>query len=147
MASSSSSLRTHEQLDQQRTTNNNSDNTATIIGGYKFEVYGKVQGVFFRKYTQQKANELQLQGWIRNTYRTTVEGVVVSANVQKRNEMKVWLQTIGSPKSSIDHAEFRTLDINNNEDDQLIIDSVLQQSIPFDVKKTSKNKSSDRKRK
>ena len=39
-----------------------------------FEVYGKVQGVFFRKYTQARAEELNLRGWIRNTSRRTVEG-------------------------------------------------------------------------
>ena len=39
-----------------------------------FEVYGKVQGVFFRKYTQARAEELNLKGWIRNTSRRTVEG-------------------------------------------------------------------------
>ena len=29
-----------------------------------FEVFGKVQGVFFRKYTQKKGNELGLRGLI-----------------------------------------------------------------------------------
>ena len=42
--------------------------------GYSFEVFGIVQGVSFRKYTQQQALELGMRGWIRNTYRNTVEG-------------------------------------------------------------------------
>ena len=32
-----------------------------------FEVFGKVQGVFFRKYTQRQAVELGVRGWIMNT--------------------------------------------------------------------------------
>ena len=32
-----------------------------------FEVFGKVQGVYFRKHTQAKARELGLTGWVQNT--------------------------------------------------------------------------------
>lgn len=32
-----------------------------------FEVFGKVQGVFFRKFTQNKANELKVRGFIQNS--------------------------------------------------------------------------------
>ena len=32
-----------------------------------FEVFGKVQGVFFRKFTNEKANSLGLRGWVKNT--------------------------------------------------------------------------------
>ncbi|CAH2084955.1 unnamed protein product [Euphydryas editha] len=39
-----------------------------------FEVFGRVQGVFFRKYTKQQADKLDLKGWCRNTSRGTVEG-------------------------------------------------------------------------
>ncbi|XP_060575297.1 acylphosphatase-1-like [Ruditapes philippinarum] len=37
-----------------------------------FEVFGKVQGVFFRRYTQKKAKELHIVGWVMNTHRGTV---------------------------------------------------------------------------
>ena len=30
-------------------------------------VKGKVQGVFFRKYTKLKADELNVKGWVKNT--------------------------------------------------------------------------------
>lgn len=40
----------------------------------EFEVFGKVQGVYFRKYTQNKANELGIFGWCKNTARNTVVG-------------------------------------------------------------------------
>lgn len=34
----------------------------------------QVQGVFFRKYTQQRATQLGLVGWCRNTESGTVKG-------------------------------------------------------------------------
>lgn len=36
-------------------------------------IIGKVQGVFFRKYTQQKALSLNLFGWVRNRTDGSVE--------------------------------------------------------------------------
>ncbi len=36
-------------------------------------VHGRVQGVAFRYYTQQTAQELQLSGWVRNLPDKTVE--------------------------------------------------------------------------
>ena len=41
----------------------------------KYEVFGKVQGVFFRKYTKKEADKLSLVGWVMNTDRKTVIGV------------------------------------------------------------------------
>jgi acylphosphatase len=36
-------------------------------------VHGRVQGVFFRVYTRDKANQLNLVGWVRNNRDGTVE--------------------------------------------------------------------------
>eukprot|EP00565_Helicotheca_tamesis_P004169 CAMPEP_0185737230 /NCGR_PEP_ID=MMETSP1171-20130828/29964_1 /TAXON_ID=374046 /ORGANISM="Helicotheca tamensis, Strain CCMP826" /LENGTH=160 /DNA_ID=CAMNT_0028408105 /DNA_START=191 /DNA_END=673 /DNA_ORIENTATION=- len=90
--------------------------TATDLSteGFGFEVHGKVQGVNFRKYTQQKANSLDLLGWVRNTPIGTVVGEAVSpansnAKAETLEEMKHWLQHIGSPMSRIDKVEFSTL--------------------------------------
>jgi acylphosphatase len=38
-------------------------------------VHGRVQGVNFRYYTMQTANELELTGWVRNQIEGTVEVV------------------------------------------------------------------------
>jgi acylphosphatase len=37
------------------------------------KVHGIVQGVFFRKFTQQKANALGIKGWVKNSEDSTVE--------------------------------------------------------------------------
>ncbi|EDV43534.2 uncharacterized protein Dana_GF18541 [Drosophila ananassae] len=70
-----------------------------------FEVFGRVQGVFFRKYTEQTAQKLGLKGWCMNTKEGTVKGQL-EGPLPQLNEMKHWLQTKGSPKSVIEKAEF-----------------------------------------
>uniref|UniRef100_A0A8C0JDX5 Acylphosphatase n=1 Tax=Chelonoidis abingdonii TaxID=106734 RepID=A0A8C0JDX5_CHEAB len=41
-----------------------------------YEVFGKVQGVFFRKYTQAEGKKLGLVGWVQNTEDGTVQGQI-----------------------------------------------------------------------
>ena len=77
--------------------------------GWSFEVTGKVQGVFFRKHTILKAQQLGLAGWVRNTRRGTVEGQIAARTQAKLDEMKDWLQNTGSPASRIDGAHFAAL--------------------------------------
>ncbi|KAI5702050.1 hypothetical protein M8J75_016075 [Diaphorina citri] len=85
----------------------NSD-TMSDITSVEFEVFGKVQGVFFRKYTQSKANELGLKGWCQNTPTGTVIGVIEGPPAAVA-EMKHWLETTGSPSSRIDRVDFKDL--------------------------------------
>ncbi|XP_050316464.1 acylphosphatase-2 isoform X2 [Bactrocera neohumeralis] len=70
-----------------------------------FEVFGKVQGVFFRKHTEKQAKLFGLRGWCMNTSQGTVRGQM-EGELDKVNEMKNWLETKGSPKSRIDKAVF-----------------------------------------
>ena len=72
----------------------------------EFEVFGRVQGVFFRKYTQQKAKSINVRGWIRNTEKRTVEGELEGTS-ETIEAMKIWLQKEGSPSSRIDQAVFK----------------------------------------
>ena len=72
----------------------------------EFEVFGRVQGVFFRKYTQQKAKSINIRGWIRNTERRTVEGEIEGTS-EVIETMKNWLRMEGSPSSRIDQAVFK----------------------------------------
>mmetsp|Transcript_72343 Transcript_72343/g.192864 ORF Transcript_72343/g.192864 Transcript_72343/m.192864 type:complete len:120 (-) Transcript_72343:23-382(-) len=71
----------------------------------EFEVFGKVQRVFFRKYTKLKADELSLTGWCVNTPEGTVKGVVCGS-MEALRSFKQWASKEGSPQSQIQKAVF-----------------------------------------
>lgn len=73
-----------------------------------FEVFGRVQGVFFRKYTKQEAEKLNLTGWCENTRDDTVRGEIEGAQ-SNINQMKEWLERTGSPSSRVTKAVFSTI--------------------------------------
>ncbi|ALC47409.1 CG18371 [Drosophila busckii] len=71
----------------------------------EFEVFGKVQGVYFRRHAERKAKTLGLRGWCMNTDNNSVKGYIEGPRTEM-NVMKEWLKTTGSPASSIHRAEF-----------------------------------------
>mmetsp|Transcript_1572 Transcript_1572/g.2428 ORF Transcript_1572/g.2428 Transcript_1572/m.2428 type:complete len:169 (+) Transcript_1572:63-569(+) len=102
------------------------------VGGFAFEIYGKVQQVSFRKYTQKQAREIgEIVGWIRNTEKGTVEGEVASRSVGKRQALQEWLRTTGSPKSRIESAHFEDLSFQRAEE-------MLNEMDDFKVAKTKR---------
>ncbi|XP_052425483.1 acylphosphatase-2 isoform X1 [Carassius gibelio] len=70
-----------------------------------FEVFGNVQGVCFRMYTEAEAQKLGVTGWVKNTRQGTVVGQV-QGHPEKVKEMKYWLSKVGSPSSRIHRAQF-----------------------------------------
>lgn len=78
--------------------------TSTLLC-IRFEVFGKVQGVFFRRSTLEQATALGLSGWCMNTVEGTVKGVL-EGDADKIELMKHWLQYKGSPHSKIDKVTF-----------------------------------------
>ncbi|NWI90750.1 ACYP1 protein, partial [Pitta sordida] len=78
---------------------------AEALVSVDYEVSGKVQGVFFRKYTQAEAERLGLVGWVRNSGHGTVRGRVQGPAARVR-ELQEWLSKVGSPQSRISRAEF-----------------------------------------
>lgn len=94
-------------VDSMATSNNPKSSTETSgsLMACDFEIFGKVQGVFFRKYTQQQATKLNLVGWVKNAATGTVQGHM-EGRKDDINQMKTWLRTKGSPKSKITKAEF-----------------------------------------
>jgi len=52
-------------------------------------ISGRVQGIFFRANTQQKAEQLGIKGWVRNTSDGKVEAVFVG-DKQKVDEIIKW---------------------------------------------------------
>ncbi|KAM9465719.1 acylphosphatase-1-like [Clarias gariepinus] len=80
-----------------------------------YEVHGRVQGVFFRKYTQSEGKKLGLVGWVKNTPAGTVEGQLQGPSSNVR-QMQEWLRSTGSPKSRIVKADFSNEKIIKNVD-------------------------------
>ncbi|XP_061481705.1 acylphosphatase-2 isoform X2 [Rhineura floridana] len=76
-----------------------------ILKSVDYEVFGRVQGVCFRMYTEERARKMGVVGWVKNTRQGTVTGQVQGPE-EKVNEMKTWLANIGSPSSRIDRTKF-----------------------------------------
>jgi acylphosphatase len=66
-------------------------------------VSGRVQGVFFRHYTLQKALELGLKGWVRNLEDGRVE-VVCEGEEDKVKSMAAWCKK-GPPGAFVKDTE------------------------------------------
>jgi len=60
-------------------------------------VSGRVQGVFFRAYAKQKADQLDIFGWVKNTDDGRVE-LIIEGDKAKVSRMVDWLEA--GPKSA-----------------------------------------------
>ncbi len=72
---------------------------------YNIIVSGKVQGVWFRAYTKEKAQELGLTGWVKNNIDGTVE-IEVEGDEDKLKEFLNWCW-IGSPASKVTDVKYK----------------------------------------
>ncbi|XP_018419827.1 PREDICTED: acylphosphatase-2 [Nanorana parkeri] len=70
-----------------------------------YEVFGRVQGVCFRMYTEDEAKKVGVVGWVKNTRQGTVAGQVQGLE-DKVSSIKAWLSKVGSPSSRIDRTVF-----------------------------------------
>jgi acylphosphatase len=66
-------------------------------------ISGRVQGVWFRASAKQKAEQLGIKGWIRNTSDGSVEAVF-EGEEKSVNEMIEWCNH-GPPLSKIENVE------------------------------------------
>ncbi len=66
-------------------------------------IYGRVQGVFFRAWTEDKALELRLKGWVRNNPDGTVE--VVAEGSEKDLETLISWCRKGPPDARVERIE------------------------------------------
>ncbi|XP_033734148.1 acylphosphatase-2-like [Pecten maximus] len=71
-----------------------------------YEIFGNVQGVFFRQHTFDLARKVGAVGWVMNTAKGTVKGTVQGTRSQVE-EMKNFLAHKGSPMSNITRYEFK----------------------------------------
>ncbi|KAF8282341.1 acylphosphatase [Trypanosoma cruzi] len=66
-------------------------------------VRGRVQGVFYRKYTQRAALERGVRGWVRNLEDGRVE-MMAEGPKENVDSLVEWCR-VGSPKSRVDGVE------------------------------------------
>ena len=69
----------------------------------RVRVTGRVQGVFFRDSTRQKAKELGLSGWVRNAPDGAVEAVFEGPS-DKVREIVAWCEQ-GPPDASVESVD------------------------------------------
>ncbi|MCK5708451.1 MAG: acylphosphatase [Candidatus Aureabacteria bacterium] len=62
-------------------------------------VSGRVQGVCFRYYTQERARQLHIRGWVRNLYSRQVEAVIEGKGSDISN-MIDWMRS-GPPMAHV----------------------------------------------
>lgn len=70
-----------------------------------FVVTGRVQGVYFRLYTQNKALSLSLSGWVQNAPNGHVIGEA-TGEMDDLEEFRLWLY-LGSPLSKVDTVDWK----------------------------------------
>lgn len=75
---------------------------------YKFLVFGRVQGVFYRKFVSQVAMKRQIRGYVKNLPDRTVE--VVAELIDEDLEAFLSLLREGSPLSEVDEISYGLID-------------------------------------
>lgn len=78
---------------------------------YKIIVKGKVQGVWFRKYTFNEATRLGLKGFVRNEINNTVY-TEAEGTLTELNKFVKWLHK-GSPLAKVSTVTFETDELKN----------------------------------
>jgi acylphosphatase len=78
-------------------------------------VSGKVQGVFFRQNTLERAKTLGLKGWVRNTQDGRVEAIF-EGEKEKVEKILEWVKS-GPPLARVENVEIRFEDFKGEFDD------------------------------
>jgi len=74
-------------------------------------ISGRVQGVWFRSDTKQKAEQLGITGWVRNTIDGDVEAIF-EGEEDLVKEMIDWCHR-GPPSAQVEHVEVKNQDPTN----------------------------------
>lgn len=72
------------------------------------KVYGKVQGVFFRQSTKEKATTLGLTGWVKNQSDGSVQ-IAVSGEPETLDEFVAWCKQ-GPSRAKVENILIEILD-------------------------------------
>ncbi|QIN79505.1 acylphosphatase [Rubrobacter marinus] len=91
--------------------NDASDNATNNQRRMRVLVSGRVQGVFFRDSTRERAEALGLSGWVRNLPDGTVEAVF-EGDGDRVGEMVSWCET-GPPDAEVRNVSAETEEPEN----------------------------------
>ena len=78
------------------------------------KIHGNVQGVFYRAHAQERADELGLNGWVRNTADGSVE-MCLQGDDDIINDMIDWCYE-GPPTSQVDEIQVTRKELNSEKD-------------------------------
>jgi acylphosphatase len=78
-----------------------------MLRTYSIIVTGKVQGVFYRQSTKEKAMELGVEGTVMNRPDGSVE-IRITTTEELANQLLSWCKT-GPPKARVSSAELKSL--------------------------------------
>lgn len=90
----------------------------------KFKIFGKVQGVAFRYFTNIEAKKLNIMGYAKNKKDDTVEVLAIGL-INDINKLEQWLNK-GSPFANVT----RVLEIK----EQINEDKILEYQNKFEIK-------------
>jgi acylphosphatase len=74
-------------------------------------IEGRVQGVFFRKNTKQKAQELNITGWVKNANNDKVE-ILAFGNTEDLSKFITWCKQ-GPPKAIVKNIHVEETEIKH----------------------------------
>ena len=79
----------------------------------QLQIYGRVQGVFYRASTRKKAKQLGLKGWVRNRSDGSVEAVVEGPE-DGVDQLIEWAHQ-GPKRARVDQVEVTERDVDREE--------------------------------
>ncbi|KAF9786713.1 Acylphosphatase-like domain-containing protein [Thelephora terrestris] len=71
---------------------------------FHYTIYGDVQGVWFRRFTKQKADELGIVGWVKNDAGGSVSGVAASTSDSALDQFKRAINR-GPPHATVERVD------------------------------------------
>jgi acylphosphatase len=80
-------------------------------------ITGRVQGVFFRKHTLNKANEMQLKGYVQNKSDKSVY-IEVTGTEEQLKKFIAWCHQ-GAPASTVAHVAVKDLPFHHEKSFQI----------------------------
>lgn len=79
-----------------------------IITHLNIKIYGKVQGVFFRSYAKNEAEELSVKGFVKNE----IDGSVYMESEGERPDLEEFIERLRRPPKS---AKVERVDVEEGE--------------------------------